>query len=158
MPLSAGPFSAKLALLFSYAGASSDFTGIPRTAGGPWLPGPALALPAELSLGNWSLVFSPAGHLFFTGEDAQNGRFAAPARFAGSFGAGAYYEGRNFLAGVSGALRSPDVGGEVLDWTLWTAVEGRYDLQASFLGCSVGMRALDADPILLVRLEFGVIL
>ncbi len=160
IPLNAGPFSAKIALLFAYSGASSDFGRIPEIFSGPRLPGPSLIFPMELSLGDVSLILSPAAHLFFLGDDSSEYHFAPPARFAGSLGFGVYYQSGMFLIGASGALRTPDIGSRMLDWNLMCGLESRIDFPGhrSFLNASAGVNLLDADFTAEIGLEFGIIL
>jgi len=130
-----GPFSVNLALLFSYEGYASDFGSIPGGNPGMSLPGLQFAVPMEFRTGNWNFILSPSLYLFFPGNNPARWQFSGPARMTESIGMGFYYENGRFLLGVSAALRGPDHPQEFLETSLWTGVEGRFDLpgDASYL-------------------------
>ena len=154
-----GPFTLNLALLFSYEGYAVDFGQIPSSNPGTNLPGLQFSLPMEYKLGNWNLVLSPSVQLSFMGNDAGNWQFSGPARVTESIGAGVYYENGRFLAGASATVRGPDYPEGFLETTIWSGLEGRLDLpgDASYLALFTGVRTLDADPVLSMGIEFGVI-
>ncbi len=154
-----GPFEANLNLLYIHEGYAADFAVIPAAIAGMGLPGLQFTVPMEYAIGDFSVVLSPAINLFFTGDDPTLWRLSSPARFAGSLAAGTYWENGRFLAGFSTTLRSPDVSGLFLDWTMWSGLEGRFDLpgEASYLAIWTGMRYLDVDPVVSIGVEFGVI-
>ncbi len=154
-----GPYSINLAMLFFYDGYAAEFGRIPAVNPGMALPGLQFSAPMEYALGNWNFVLSPSVYLTFLGSDSGEWRFAAPARLVESIGAGVYYEDGRFLVGASAALRGPDYPREFLDFTLWSGLEGRFDLpgDASYLAVYTGVRTLDADPVVSMGIEFGVI-
>ncbi len=154
-----GPYSVNLALLFSYDGYTADFGQIPGTNPGIALPGLQFSVPMEYELGNWNFVFSPSAYLTFLGGDDGEWRFKGPARLAASIGGGVYYENGRFLLGASAAVRGPDYPQGFLDYTVWSGLEGRFDLpgDASYLAAYTGVRTLEADPVFSLGIEFGVI-
>jgi len=154
-----GPFSVNLALLFSYEGYASDFGRIPGGNPGMTLPGLQFAVPMEFQTGNWNFVLSPSLYLFFPGNDSAQWQFSGPAGMTESIGLGFYYENGRFLLGASAALRGPDYPRNFLETSLWTGVEGRFDLpgDASYLALNTGVRTLDGDPLWSMGFEFGVI-
>jgi hypothetical protein len=154
-----GPYSLNLAILFSYGGYAADFGRSPAVNPGMALPGLQFTSPMELALGNWNLILSPSIYLTFLGDTPGEWYFAGPARMVGSLGTGIYYEDGHFLVGFSAAARTPDYPNEYLDWTIWGGLEGRIDLpgDASYLAIFSGIRTLDADPVVSVGIEFGVI-
>lgn len=156
---SSGQFQANLSLLYHHEGMAVDFAAIPEKTPGMALPGLQLSVPMEYAIGDFSIVLTPSANLFFAGNDPSQWRLAPPARFAGSLGSGIYYETGRYLAGFSTAVRSPDVSGDILDWTMWSALEGRFDLpgEASYFAGWCGMRYLDTDPVISLGVEFGMI-
>ncbi len=154
-----GPYSINLVMLFSYGGYAADFGRIPSMYPGMALPGLQFSAPMEFAIGNWNLVVSPSVYLTFLGTDTGEWRFAGPARLVESLGFGVYYEDGRFLVGISAAARGPDYPREFLDYTIWSGLEGRFDLpgDASYLAVYTGVRTLDADPVVSMGIEFGVI-
>ena len=146
-------------MLFSYGGYAADFGRIPSMYPGMALPGLQFSAPMEFAIGNWNLVVSPSVYLTFLGTDTGEWRFAGPARLVESLGFGVYYEDGRFLVGISAAARGPDYPREFLDYTIWSGLEGRFDLpgDASYLAVYTGVRTLDADPVVSMGIEFGVI-
>jgi hypothetical protein len=147
-----GPFSANMALSFSYMGYSSDFSRIPADTADTGLPGFKFTLPMEYGWDRWSLIFSPGIHILFLGD-------FAPVATAGEMGIGIYFEDDAFLIGGSAALRSPDAPGSHLDWTLWSGLESRINMPGggSFFSAYCGLRMLDGGPVLSTGIDFGII-
>jgi len=154
-----GLFEINLALLLSHDGFASGFDRIPQTNSTMFLPGLHLMTPMELSLKRWKLILSPSISLILTGSDSEHWRFASPARSVQSVGLGVYHESENFLVGVSTALRGRDFPQGFVDLTLWSGLEGRFDLlgDASYLAVYTGLRYLDAAPIVSIGIEVGLI-
>ncbi len=155
----ARPFEANLALLYYHRGLARDFAEIPLDTPGMQLPGLQLSLPMEYAFGRLSVVLTPSANLFFPGSDPADWTLGTPAAFTGSVAAGAYWETGRYLVGASTAVRSPDVSGSYLDWTMWSGLEGRFDLpgEASYFAAWCGIRYLDVDPVVSLGLEFVVI-
>ena len=154
-----GPYTVNLALLFSYEGYAADFGRIPSTNPGTSLPGLQFSIPMEYALGNWNFVLSPSVYLAFLGSNPESWQFSGPARVSESLGAGVYYEDGLFLVGASAAIRGPDYPQGFLETTAWYGLEGRFDLpgDASYLAMYTGVRTLNADPVVSLGVEFGVI-
>jgi len=155
----AGSVNTNLALLFAYSGYASQFERKPVMNPAPWLPGFQLLLPTEWALGKWSIVFSPSTYLVFLGSDPDDWSFARPARSTGGLGVGIYYEDEHFLLGASTALRTPDLPKALLEWHLWSGIEGRIDISggASWLSLFLGVRTLSGDPVISAGIDFGVL-
>jgi len=154
-----GPFTVNLALLFAYEGYAADFSRIPSMNPGMELPGLLFSIPMEYQLKNWNFVLSPGIQLAFMGNNPGDWHFSGPARVTESIGAGVYYENGRFLLGASVALRGPDYPQGFLDTTLWTGLEGRFDLpgDVSYLALYTGVRTLTGEPVFSMGMEFGVI-
>lgn len=154
-----GPFEANLALLFRHSGLAVEFGTIPFDNPGMELPGLQLSVPMEYAFSRLSVVLAPSVNMFFPGDDPGSWTLAGPARFTGSVGTGIYWENGRFLVGGSTAVRSPDLSGNYLDWTLWSGLEGRIDLpgEAAYFAGWCGVRYLDIDPVAILGIEFGVI-
>jgi hypothetical protein len=155
-----GLFSMNTALLFSYEGYAADFGRIPGGNPGTSLPGLQLSVPMELALSRrWFLSASPSVYLTFLGTDPDDWSFSGPARTAGGFSLGGYFEEGGMLAGASAALRTPDLPGGFLDWNLWCGLEGRANLpgDASWLALYAGARVLSGSPVVVSGIEIGIL-
>jgi len=154
-----GPFTVNLAMLFSYEGFAADFNRIPPGNPGITLPGIQFSIPMEYALGKWNFVLSPSVYVIFLGNNPEDWQFSGPVRAAGGVGAGLYYENNRFLIGASMALRSPDYPRDFLNTSLWSGLEGRFDLpgDASYFALYAGVRTLDTEPKADVGVEFGII-
>jgi len=152
-----GPFEVNLALLFSHDGLASGFDRIPQTNSSMILPGLHLVTPMELSFNHWNLILAPTISLTFVGSDSENWRLASPVRTVQSLSLGAYHEGENFLVGFSTAFRGPDLPRGLVNSTLLSGLEGRFDLLggASYLAAFIGVRYLNADTAASIGIELG---
>ena len=147
-----GPFSGNLAISFSYMGYSSDFARVPADTTDIGLPGFKFSIPMEYGWDKWFLVLSPGIHILFLGD-------FAPIGTVGETGIGFYFEDAGFLIGGSAALRSPEAPGGILDWTLWSGLEGRINMPGggSFFSVYCGLRMLDGGPVFSSGINFGII-
>ena len=154
-----GFVNANLALLYAYSGYAAQFRRNPVENPATSLPGLQLLLPTEWALNNWSIVFSPSMHLLFLGSDPDDWSFALPARSAGGLAVGLYYEDERFLIAASMALRTPDLPQDLLDWHLWSGLEGRINMPggSSWLSLFWGVRTLSDDSVISTGIEFGVL-
>lgn len=154
-----GPFKINLALLLSHDGFVSEFNRIPQKNFTMILPGLHFITPMELSFDSWHLILSPIISLTFIGSDNENWRLAGPVRSVQSIGLGVYHESEKYLVGISTALRGPDFPQGFVDLTLWSGLEGRFDLlgDASYLAVFTGVRYLNVDPAISIGIEMGLI-